>query len=84
VLYISKTVSIVKTKEHVIWLKISGSNQSEMYLGGLYIPPQGSKININSSYSNDIYNQIREDIASYLNKTPCVAIFGDFNSRTGT
>ena len=59
----TKTVSIVKAKEHVIWLKISSSNQSEIYLGGLYIPPQGRKIHINSSYSNDIYNQIREDIA---------------------
>ena len=63
VLCTTKTVSIIKAKEHVIWLKISSSNQSEIYLGGLYIPPQGSTINIYSSYSNDINNQIREDIA---------------------
>ena len=48
-LYQSKTVSITKANEHIILLKSRESNH-EMFLGGLYIPPQGSSTNKNSSY----------------------------------
>jgi exonuclease III len=82
-LYKSKLVTIVKSMEYVIWLKISQRNNPELYLGGLYIPPQGSTINVNSSYSQDIFNEIRADISSFLNKTSYVSICGDLNSRTG-
>jgi len=85
-LFTSKIVSIVKAREHAIWLKIVSRRHKEMYLGGLYIPPQRSSIYVNdSNYStNNIHNEIRQDIALYLSKTPYVSICGDLNSRTGT
>ena len=55
----------------------------EMFLGGLYITPQGSSTFTNSSYYKDVHTQIREDVACYLDKTPYVSLCGDFISRTG-
>ena len=81
-LYSSKTIIIEKVNEHIIWLKIKRS-QEEMYLGGAYIPPQGSMIYMNSNYGLDIFNEIRKDIARFLDRTPNVSICGDLNSRTG-
>ena len=78
----SKAVAIEKANEHAIWLKIKGSTH-EIIIGGVYIPPEGSTIYLNSRYGNDVLNELREDLACFLDRTPFVSVCGDFNSRTG-
>ena len=80
-LYKSK-VKVAKTSEHAIWLQIKNMNQ-EIYIGGVYIPPQGSSINYNINYNLDVYANLREDLAMFLDRTPYVSICGDLNSRIG-
>ena len=53
-----------------------------MYVGGWYIPPQNSTSNVYGTCL-DVFNQIRQDVAAYLDITPYVSLCGDFNSRTG-
>ena len=55
----------------------------EIYIGGVYIPPQGSSINYNINYNLDVYANLREDLAMFLDRTPYVSICGDLNSRIG-
>ena len=78
----SKSVSIEKANEHVIWLKITRSTH-EIFIGGTYIPPEGSMTYLHNKHGIDVINELREDLANYLERTPFVAICGDFNSRTG-
>jgi exonuclease III len=76
-------VSIVKSSDFVVWLKIRQSRKSKHYifLGGVYIPPADSSFTLNS-VNNNIYHLLQDDITSFA-KTGSVTLCGDFNARTG-
>ena len=79
---ISPHIKIEKMTEYVIWLRVQQWRQPAIYLGGIYIPPQGSKSYLNSD-PIDIYNELQKDLAKFLNNSPLIALCGDFNSRVG-
>jgi len=75
-------VKIDKSTEFVIWLKFTQIQQVPIFIGGVYVPPQGSKIFLYSN-NDDIFHDIKQDIAKYLQISPRIAICGDLNCRTG-
>ena len=77
-----KHVKIEKINEYVIWLKISQKSQPPIFIGGTYIPPSGSKFYLHTSH-DDIFTNLRQDLAKFFQYSPLVALCGDFNSRTG-
>ena len=79
---LTKCIKIEKMNECVIWLRISQNSKSPIMLGGTYIPPHGSKFYLHTN-QGDIFNNLKQDLASFLQLTPLVALCGDFNSRTG-
>ena len=73
-------ISIVKKTNNTIWCKISKeilNTEQNLYLGGIYIPPEKSNY-----FDNEIFDQLELDINSFQMKGN-VIIFGDFNARTG-
>jgi exonuclease III len=78
---VSNFVKIEKMSEYAIWLRVLQKHQPEMYLGGTYIPPQGSTSYLNSTHI-DIYSELQNDLSKFLHITPSVALCGDFNSKT--
>ena len=68
--------------EYVIWLKISQKSKPPLILGGTYVPPAGSKIYLHTNF-DDVFSDLIQDIAKFLEITPYVALSGDLNSRTG-
>jgi len=78
-LFTSGIVTLEKFTEWVIWLKIK-IDDSILILGGVYIPPIGSKVNTRLA---NIYDDLQKDIAIFLDRTSLVSVCGDFNSRVG-
>ena len=71
-------------KQHdgnVIWFKLRKqvfSLRNDIYLGNVYIVPEGS-----THSNNDVFNVIMDDIAKFpLNAK--ILLCGDYNARTGT
>ena len=74
-------VDLIKTSDYLIWCKISRlslGNESDLFICGLYIPPDNSKY-----FQDDIFEQLEEDIVTF-SKQGNVLLLGDFNARVGT
>ena len=56
-IYEAKTITIEKANENFIWLKIKVSMQ-EVFLGGVYIPPEGSTSYLNDKYGKDLFHEL--------------------------
>ena len=74
-------ITLIQKSNNFIWCKLSkeilGYAEKDIYICGLYIPPQ------NSLYFNtDIFDELENDIANYSAKGH-ILLLGDFNARTG-
>ena len=77
------TIKIVKNSDFTVWIKIKqNTSESDLYLGGVYIPPLDSSSTISSFQNNDAFNLIQEEISHFKQKGS-IALCGDFNARTG-
>ena len=81
-LYEDKTVTIVKNADFIVWLKINRKNRPDLFLGGVYIPPQDSTSMFSNYTDNNAFHLIQEDVTRF-GCIGCVALCGDFNARTG-
>jgi len=75
------TVKIVKNSDFTVWIRIK-QNDTDLFLGGVYIPQLDSSSTVSSFQNNNAFNIVQEEI-SYFSQQGSVAICGDFNARTG-
>ena len=68
--------------KYEIWLKISQKSKPLLIVGGTHFPLAGSKIYLHTNF-DDVFSELIQDIAKFLEITPYVALCGDLNSRTG-
>ena len=77
---LQKNISITKTTQNVLWLKIKKSflnSVKDIYVCGVYIPP------CNSEYFDlEIFDQLEQDIVHFSTTGPVIRM-EDFNSRSG-
>lgn len=75
-------VSVIKSSDFVVWLKIKQLTGPDLFLGAVYIPPLDSTSTISSFQDNNAFYLLQEEITHY-SQLGHVGICGDFNSRTG-
>ena len=71
---------MIQNSNNSLWCKLSKEiwgYTKDVYVCGLYIPPQNS-----SHFNSDIFDQLENDIIHYLSKGH-VILLRDFNARTG-
>jgi hypothetical protein len=67
--------------ECILWVKICKQFlkvDNDVYIGFVYIPPEGSRF-----YNNEMFDSVSESILNVLSKSDYVMLMGDFNARTG-
>lgn len=72
-------VTIVKQTKNYLWCKISKtitSSNNDLYLCGVYIPPENSHY-----FDCEIFDNLENDII-YFSTKGNIMILGDFNART--
>jgi exonuclease III len=77
---LEKYISVVKNSQNILWCKISKElfkSDNDLYLGGLYLPPEHSRY-----FEPELFDKLQEDIITFSGKGD-VIIIGDFNARTG-
>ena len=73
-------VEFVKSSNNFLWCKISKRLlhlQNDLFVCGVYIPPEGSKY-----FNDDTFDNLETDI-EYFSSKGNVILLGDFNARTG-
>ena len=70
---LEKHISVIKNSQNFIWCKISKSN-NDLYLCGLYIPPETSKY-----FEPELFDKLQEDTITFSGKGN-VLLIGDFNA----
>lgn len=77
---LEKHISVIKNSQNFIWCKISreiSKSNNDLYLCGLYIPPETSKY-----FEPELFDKLQEDTITFSGKEN-VLLIGDFNARTG-
>ena len=77
------TISIVKSTDFIVWLKIKQINQDDLFIGAVYIPPLDSSSMTSNFKDNNAFDLIQQDVVQFM-QIGNVALCGDFNARTGT
>ena len=76
--FLAPHTTLAKKGDSHIWLKINKDLSHDIFLCSLYSPPENSKY-----FSEDIWDDIKDDLLSMTtNDTPTI-IIGDMNARTG-
>ena len=73
-------IDLINSSKSYLWCKISKNiieKQKDLYLCGIYIPPENSKY-----FDSEIFDNLQNEIAEFSNKG-FVTLLGDFNARTG-
>ena len=81
-LFNDKTVSIVKSNDFVVWIRIKQIRGRDLFIGGVYIPPRDSTSMVSNFVDNNAFDIIQTDVINFSSRGD-VAICGDFNARTG-
>ena len=66
--------------QHILWITIKGSLfriDSIFLIGAVYIPPFNSKY-----FSQNVFDEMENEIISFSNDYQNICLMGDFNSRT--
>ena len=80
-LFNNSSVTVAKSTDFAVWLKIKQINNPTIHLGCVYIPPLDSTSTISSFQNNNAFQIIQDDI-SHFSTIGNVALCGDFNART--
>ena len=74
-------ITTMKKSKNTLWCKISKNilnSNSDLFLCGIYIPPENSKY-----FENSIFDELEKEINTYSSKGD-IMLTGDFNARTST